>query len=132
VRYLLDTNVFIAAIKGAPAVRRRLEQLPLDALLLSPVVLGELSLGVEKSAYPVRNAARLEAVTRELELAPIDGEVAHHYAEIRAFLEQQGTPIGANDYWIAAQARAIGAVTVTANEAEFRRVPGLAVENWLR
>lgn len=130
-RYLLDTNVFIAAMKGEPAVRRRLEQLPLDALVLSPVVLGELSLGVAKSAFPARNAARLEGISAELELAPIDGEVARHYAEIRAYLEQQGTPIGANDYWIAAQARAIGAVVVTGNEAEFRRVPRLRVENWL-
>ncbi|WP_281241128.1 hypothetical protein [Allochromatium warmingii] len=41
-RYLLDTNVFIAAIKGAIPVRQRLSQTPLNALILSPIVLGEL------------------------------------------------------------------------------------------
>jgi predicted nucleic acid-binding protein len=32
---------------------------------------------------------------------------------------------------IVAQARAIKAVCVTANVTEFKRVPGLKVENWL-
>ena len=33
---------------------------------------------------------------------------------------------------IAAHARHIGAVLVTNNEREFRRVPRLAVQNWLK
>lgn len=37
---------------------------------------------------------------------------------------------GANDLWIAAYARSAGLTLVTNNEREFRRVPGLAVENW--
>jgi len=39
--------------------------------------------------------------------------------------------LGANDMLIAAKARVIHAVCVTANVAEFKRVPGLTVENWL-
>jgi tRNA(fMet)-specific endonuclease VapC len=39
--------------------------------------------------------------------------------------------IGANDLLIASHARCVGAVVVTNNEREFRRVPGLKVENWL-
>ena len=39
--------------------------------------------------------------------------------------------IGQNDLWIAAHARTLNATLVTANEREFRRVEGLAVENWL-
>jgi tRNA(fMet)-specific endonuclease VapC len=54
-----------------------------------------------------------------------------HYALVRAHLERQGTPIGANDTWIAAQALTIGATLVTDNEREFSRVPGLPLENWL-
>ena len=48
----------------------------------------------------------------------------------RASLEAAGTPIGANDLLIAAQALAAGQVVVTANLREFRRVPGLPVEDW--
>ena len=39
--------------------------------------------------------------------------------------------IGANEYWMAAQALALGAILVTKNIGEFSRVLGLLVENWL-
>ena len=63
-RHLLDTNIFIAALKGRSEVRTRLQRLPLADLLLSPVVLGELELGVAKSAWPERNRARLADVVQ--------------------------------------------------------------------
>lgn len=130
-RYLLDTNIFIAAMKGADAVRPKLEQTPLSAIVLSPVVLGELELGVAKSTYRESNAARLAKLVERIEVAPLDGRVSRTYAQVRAHLERLGTPIGANDFWIAAQGLALGAVVVTDNLAEFTRVPGLITENWL-
>ena len=51
---------------------------------------------------------------------------------IRVTLEKKGTLIGAHDMLLAEHARAIGAVCVTDNVAEFKRVPALKVENWLR
>jgi tRNA(fMet)-specific endonuclease VapC len=129
--YLLDTNILIAAMKGRPEVRRRLEAEPMNALRLSAIVLGELEFGAEKSAYGERNRARLAALTQRLALIGIDHDTTRHYARVRAGLELKGTPIGANDTWIAAQALAIDATLVTDNEREFERVPGLAVENWL-
>lgn len=41
-----------------------------------------------------------------------------------------GKTIGPYDLLIAAHARHIKAVLVTNNEREFRRVPGLSVQNW--
>jgi tRNA(fMet)-specific endonuclease VapC len=128
--YLLDTNIVIAALKGAPRVRQQMERIPLNALRLSTVVLGELEFGVEKSAYSERNRARLAELAQNLPLVGIDADTARQYARIRAFLERQGTPIGANDLWIAAQALATDAILVTNNTREFERVPGLALENW--
>lgn len=129
--YLLDTNVFIAALKGTDKVRDKLATLPLSDLMLSPVVLGELLLGVEKSQHREKNAARLASIVDNLQIIPIDAETSRHYGAIRAELEALGTPIGANDYWIAAQGRAHQAVVVTDNTNEFMRVPGLTIENWL-
>lgn len=129
--YLLDTNIFIAALKAHPAVRVRLESVPASAILLSPVVLGELETGVEKSAQVERNRLRLAAVVAGLELVPLDAEVSAAYARIRADLERQGQPIGANDLWIAAQALRLGVTLVTDNVREFSRVKGLVIENWL-
>lgn len=131
-RHLLDTHIFIAALNGRSEVRTRLQRLPLADLLLSPVVLGELELGVAKSAWPERNRARLADVVQHLTVVPLDAGAAHHYADIRAVLERRGTPIGANDLWIAAQARALGAVLVTDNVRELGRVDALKIDNWLQ
>lgn len=131
-RYLLDTNIFIAAMKGDTNVRAVLERTHLADLVLSTVVLGELQLGVEKSAYREKNQLKLNALLNQIEIAPIDDRVSRLYAKLRADLESQGTPIGANDYWIAAHALALGAILVTDNVSEFDRVNGLVTENWLR
>lgn len=67
-----------------------------------------------------------------LRVLNLDPEVAQRYGRVRALLEKRGTPIGANDTWIAAHALSLDAVLVTDNEKEFRRVPDLQLENWLR
>ena len=66
-----------------------------------------------------------------LTVRALESDVERIYAAIRVALEKKGTPIGAHDMLIAAHARAIGAVCVTDNLAEFRRVPALKVENWV-
>jgi tRNA(fMet)-specific endonuclease VapC len=55
--------------------------------------------------------------------------VAAHYGEIVAHLSGIGQMIGANDLWIGAHARALGVTLVTSNVREFRRIPGLRVED---
>lgn len=128
--YLLDTNILIAALKGQAPVRHHLENTPLASLRLSVIVLGELQFGAEKSAYAERNRARLAELAQRLPLAGLDEGTARQYAHIRAHLERQGTPIGANDLWIAAQALSLEATLVTDNQREFQRVPDLVLENW--
>jgi tRNA(fMet)-specific endonuclease VapC len=46
------------------------------------------------------------------------------------FPQPAGTPIGANELWIGCHALAESATLVSTNEREFRRLVGLAVENW--
>ncbi|NDY94414.1 PIN domain-containing protein [Wenzhouxiangella limi] len=131
-RYLLDTNILIAAIKGVTSIRARLASVDASEIVLSPIVLGELQLGVEKSRLQSANRAALARVMQSFACLPLDGEVARHYGEIRARLERLGQTIGANDYWIAAQARALDLTLVSDNVGEFQRVDGLRLENWLR
>jgi tRNA(fMet)-specific endonuclease VapC len=130
-RYLLDTNILIAAIKGTTMVRNRLEKLQRSEIVLSPIVLGELVTGVEKSRRPEHNRSALDAVVRHIDLLPMDHQTSEHYGQIRAELEHKGTIIGANDLWIAAQARAHDLVLVSNNTREFQRVPNLKLEDWL-
>ena len=67
-----------------------------------------------------------------LTIRSLESDVERIYAAIRVALEKKGTPIGAHDMLIAAHARAIDAVCVTDNLAEFKRVPAPKVENWVR
>ncbi len=60
-----------------------------------------------------------------------DESVGVHYGKIRFLLEHAGTPIGNNDLWIAAHALSLGLILVTNNEREFKRIPGLRMENWV-
>ena len=55
---------------------------------------------------------------------------AQSYANIRTDLEKKGQIIGANDLLIASHALSLGAVLVTNNTREFKRVEKLILEDW--
>ena len=74
---------------------------------------------------------KLETILDSIEILPLTHPVEQYYAEIRTYLEQQGTPIGSNDLLIAAHALTLNLTVVTNNVREFSRVPNLKVENWL-
>jgi len=57
---------------------------------------------------------------------------ARHYAEIRAALKRKGRPTKAYDLQIGAHARSIGAALITNDLDDFRSMPGLTLDNWLR
>ncbi|MCX5913255.1 MAG: VapC toxin family PIN domain ribonuclease, partial [Deltaproteobacteria bacterium] len=77
------------------------------------------------------NAGALDEFLLPLEIADFGEAAADAYGEVRAALEKAGTPIGPLDTQIGAHALSLGSVLVTHNTREFRRIPGLAVEDWL-
>jgi tRNA(fMet)-specific endonuclease VapC len=133
IRCLLDTNICIELIRGrAPAVLARLRRRKIGTIGISAITLAELQYGAAKSSDPPRNTVALAHFCAPLEIRPFDYEAASSYGEIRTVLERAGTPIGSLDTLIAAHALALNVAVVTNNEREFRRVPGLRVENWLK
>lgn len=131
-RYLLDTSI-VSDLMRAPRSRAlpRFERVGEDRAYLSIVVVGELRFGAAKRGS-LRLLQEVEETVGRLAIAPLGPPVEARYADIRAELDRLGTPIGANDLWIAAQALHDGSVLVTDNVREFGRVPSLMVENWLR
>jgi len=130
--YMLDTSTCIYVLKErSQRLRHRFKATP--ALCISAVTYAELCFGIENSAASLRDArwGQLAAFTRLLLIEPLEEEAARHYGRLRARLRRQGLPIGNNDLFIAAHALSLGAVLVTNNEREFRRIPDLTVENWL-
>ncbi len=131
-RFLLDTDTCIALIKRKPAgALKRLTSFDAGEAGISAVTLAELRFGVAKSAERERNGRALDEFLLPLEVADFDERAADFYGAVRASLEASGRPIGPLDTLIGAHALAMGAVLVTHNVREFRRIPGLAVEDWL-
>lgn len=131
--YLLDTNTIIAAIKGAPhALLNRIVTLAPSRLHLSALVYAELQYGAGKSQHGAKARAALDVIVTGFDRVAFDADDAMTYGRIRAALERKGAMIGAMDCLIAAQAVTRGLVLVTDNLREFRRVPGLTCENWMR
>jgi tRNA(fMet)-specific endonuclease VapC len=132
VRYLLDTNICTYIAKhNPPAVRARFERHSAGELAMSVVTLGELRHGAEKSQAREKAFATLDRLAASIQVVPLGEAVGQHYGQIRAALETRGLPIGNNDLWIAAHARAEDWILVTNNAREFERVEGLVVENWV-
>ena len=130
-RYLLDTNICIYVIKRRPElVLDRFNENAVH-LAISSITLAELLHGAEKSSQPQRTLAVVEDFCSRLDVLDYGAKAAQHYGQIRASLEQRGTPIGVNDLHIAAHARSEGLTLVSNNLREFERVDGLLFENWL-
>lgn len=132
--YLLDTNILIYLMKAQPAeVVRRVDALPAeDELAMSFITWAELLAGAERSVRKVEVLRTLERLTRQVPVRYAQGPaICQHYATQFSRLKQAGTPIGANDLWIACHALADDATLVTHNTREFTRVHGLRVEDWV-
>lgn len=130
-RYMLDTNICIYAIKHKPEqVLLRLQEHAPSEICISAVTYAELVHGVEKSKAVEKNRLALALLLSNIEIMDFDSLAAENYGRVRADLEKAGTPIGPLDMMIAGQAKALGYVVVTNNTREFERVDGLLLENW--
>jgi tRNA(fMet)-specific endonuclease VapC len=130
--YLLDTNICIYLIKQKPPqILAKFNRYTLDDLGISAISVAELQYGVQKSRFPAQNQAALEQFLLPLNIVDFDYAAAIAYGRIRAQLEAHGTPIGAMDLLIAAQALSANLGIITNNTREFSRIPSLRVLNWL-
>lgn len=129
-KFLLDTDTCIYALKQNPSVLKHLlDQSRID-IVLSVITEAELRTGAAKSNSPARTLRLVENFLRPLGIVEFTSNDAASYAQVRAKLEREGRAIGPLDTLIAAQAVARKLVLVTNNEREFTRVAGLRIENW--
>jgi tRNA(fMet)-specific endonuclease VapC len=130
-RFLLDTNILIALSKQRPGIADRLGTITATDVCLSSVVVAEIEYGIAKSRRRQHNRRVFDALLAGFRVLPFDAAAAGLYGPIRAELEKRGRLIGPYYLLIAAHAKSIDAVLVTDNTAEFRRVAGLRIVNWL-
>ena len=130
-RYMLDTNICIYAIKHKPEkVFQELQKHDPSEICISSITYAELMHGVEKSTAVEKNRLALSLLLVNIEILSFDVNAANYYGKIRADLEKKGTPIGPLDMMIAGHAKSLDCFVVTNNVKEFARVEGLRIENW--
>ena len=132
-KYMLDTNILIYLIKNKPPiVAERVNALGNDTeLCMSFFTFSELLMGAERSTRKSDVLRRLDALTRVVPVHyGVNRAICEHYAVQFTRLRAAGTPIGANDLWIASHALAEDCTLVTNNMRAFERVAGLRLENW--
>lgn len=130
-KYLLDTNVVIAFMRGRHSgLLERFESVPREDKVLCTVVAGELLFGAAKSERAAHSTSMVEALMAYLPTVPFDLAAARHFGTVRASLSRQGQMIGPYDLQIAAIALANDLTLVTHNTREFARVPDLRLEDW--
>ena len=130
-RYMLDTNICIYAIKHKPEkVFQKLQEVEPEDVCVSSVTYAEFVHGVEKSVAVEKNRLALSMLLANIEILDFNVDAADCYGKIRAVLEKKGTPIGPLDMMIAGHAMSMGYTVVTNNVQEFTRVPYLKIENW--
>lgn len=130
-KYMLDTNICIYAIKHKPPhVFQKLQEHDPEEICISSITYAELIHGVEKSQAVAKNRLALTLLLSNIEILDFDTSAADEYGKIRAYLEKKGTPVGTMDMMIAGHARSLDYIVVTNNTREFKRIPDLKLENW--
>ena len=115
---LLDTGIVVLLCRGGEAGMR------LDAVygltarrhvpLLSVISVGELLAFSRNASWGGGKEARLRELVANLTIVDVNREpVLTAYADLSAHLKRAGRPMGQNDVWIAATARATGATLLT-------------------
>jgi tRNA(fMet)-specific endonuclease VapC len=135
VRYVLDTNVVAALMKGDPAVVPRLRGANKTAVALPQPVAAEIAFALARLPRS-RRRDRLDeawrALSAEIPRLPWTDEVSEAFGRIKAALERSGRPLDDFDVTIAAHAVAVGASLVTFKNRHMERVPTLTLEDWSR
>ena len=131
-KYLLDTNICIALLRGGNRnVATRLIEAGEGNCSLSVITVYELMFGAYHSQHESSEVPKVRLLTEHFPLIPLL-DSAEEYAILKTRLRAAGTPIDDFDLMIAATALTHNLVLVTDNTKHFQRITGLRLENWIR
>jgi tRNA(fMet)-specific endonuclease VapC len=129
-KYLLDSNVWIALVRGKSSLVDARFRAKTAEICTATVINAELWYGCLRSAKPQVNRTAIDVLLAPFPVLPFDSAAAANFATIRDQLERRGEVIGPYDLQIAAIALACGCTLVTHNTKEFKRIAQLSIEDW--
>jgi tRNA(fMet)-specific endonuclease VapC len=131
-KYLVDTNILIYLMNSKSLkLQTKFTSKSIEEFCVSSITVAELIYGAKKSKSIKKNLNASIKILSPFTIIDFNSMDAFEYGDIRAYLEMKGEIIGPNDLLIAAQARRLNLIVLTANTKEYERVEGLHVENWV-
>ena len=130
-KYLIDTNICIYYINGQFELKTKFEKADPANCFISEITLAELMFGVENSEKKQKNQKTLDNFLTGVKIVPIFHSL-ELYAKEKARLRKAGTPIDEFDLLIGVTAVTHNLTMVTNNTEHFRRIKGIALEDWTR
>lgn len=125
-RLVFDTSAYSHFRRGHAGVLDALARA--ERVLVPVIVLGELEAAFELGSRARDNRRTLDDWLGEpfVDLVETTASVARHYGRIFSALKRAGTPLPANDIWIAAATVDCGGELLTFDR-DFERIAGLDV-----
>ena len=132
IRYLADTNIlgYLTRSSSARLQSRMRAAMEAHEVAISVITRAETRFGQRLLNSDDRRHAAIDALLQEMPVLMWTPAAADRYGDLAAALQRKGQPIGIMDTMIAAHALAEGLTLVTHNTKDFKRVPGLALEDW--
>jgi tRNA(fMet)-specific endonuclease VapC len=127
---LLDTSVLVDFLRGEKTVIKHMAGEEPGSLAISTLTVDELTTGAALTRETQRELFSMDLLLRPLRTIPLDARIAARAGLLRAAVDRSGAPMDTADRLIAATALELGAVLVTSNTRDFRRVPFLVTEDW--
>ena len=124
---ILDTSAVSALAMGDAGILKVLAAS--ERHHLPVIVIGEYDFGLAGLRRGRELQKWLALLVSESIILSVELATATHYASLRTELRRAGTPIPANDFWIAALAREHGLLIVS-RDAHFDRVRGIQRLAW--
>ena len=128
--HLLDTDTCSAHMRRPAGLAHRFFQYA-GGLSIASVTLGELYTGAYKRPQPGRLLSLIADLLQDVSVIDFDSSCAQEFGKIRGGLLQQGVQIATADLMIASIALVHNLTLVTHNTADFQRIPGLRMDDWL-
>lgn len=131
--YILDTNIITAHMKGNKRIREKLKEI---AVYGNKVFMSGISYYEMKRGLLAKNATKqlniFDELCKKIRILFLDDhEIFDKASEIYADLRQRGELISDADILIAATALTRGLALVS-GDADFLRIEGITIENWLK
>ena len=124
---ILDTNGLSALAEGEPALEPLLRKATQVAIPV--IVLGEYRYGIAHSRDRKHYEEWLTEYLSRFRILDVDEATTISYRDVRTELKRAGTPIPANDVWIAALCRQ-HRLPLLSRDRHFDAVPGVRRLAW--